>query len=315
MTRVGAIDCGTNTIKLLVADLDPESGEEQTLEREMRIVRLGQDVDRTGRLADEALARTFAAVEEYAGIIAAHHVDRVRFCATSASRDAANAEVFMAGVRERLGIEPEVVSGDVEAQLTYDGATRALPDVPTPVLVVDIGGGSTELILGGPATGSGHRGHGNVLAARSLDIGSVRITERLMPSDPPTADELAAATRAVDGALDGLAGHGVHLDEAATVVGVAGTITTVAALLLELEAWDRDRVHHARFPVGDVHALAERLAAMTVAEREGLRVPPGRSDVIGAGALILDRVLRRTGADTLLVSDSDILDGIAWSVA
>jgi exopolyphosphatase / guanosine-5'-triphosphate,3'-diphosphate pyrophosphatase len=306
VTRVGAIDCGTNTIKLLVADLAPDTGEEQTLAREMRIVRLGQDVDRTGRLADEALARTFAAVEEYAGIIAAHHVDRVRFCATSASRDASNSAVFMAGVRERLGIEPEVVSGDVEAQLTYDGATRSLPDVPTPVLVVDIGGGSTELILGG--------GHGNVLAARSLDIGSVRITERLMPSDPPTADELVAATRAVDGALDGLAGHGVQLAEAATVVGVAGTITTVAALLLELEAWDRDRVHHARFPVGDVHALAERLAGMTVAEREGLRVPPGRSDVIGAGALILDRVLRRTGADTLLVSDSDILDGIAWSV-
>lgn len=313
MTRVGAVDCGTNTIKLLVADLAPDTGEEQTLAREMRIVRLGQDVDRTGRLADEALARTFAAVEEYAGIIAAHHVDRVRFCATSASRDAANAAVFMAGVRERLGIEPEVVSGDVEAQLTYDGATRSLPDVPTPVLVVDIGGGSTELILG-PSTGSGARA-GNVLAARSLDIGSVRLTERLMPSDPPTADELAAATRAVDGALDGLAGHGVHLDEAATVVGVAGTITTVATLLLELEAWDRDRVHHARFPVGDVHALAERLAAMTVAEREGLGVPPGRSDVIGAGALILDRVLRRTGVDTLLVSDSDILDGIAWSVA
>jgi exopolyphosphatase/guanosine-5'-triphosphate,3'-diphosphate pyrophosphatase len=307
VTRVGAIDCGTNTIKLLVADLAPETGEEHTLAREMRIVRLGQDVDRTGRLADEALARTFAAVEEYAAIIAAHHVDRVRFCATSASRDAANAAVFMAGVRERLGIEPEVVSGDVEAQLTYDGATRSLPEVPTPVLVVDIGGGSTELILGG--------GHGNVLAARSLDIGSVRITERLMPSDPPTADELVAATRAIDGALDGLASHGVHLDEAATVVGVAGTITTVAALLLELEAWDRDRVHHARFPVGDVHALAERLGAMTVAEREGLRVPPGRSDVIGAGALILDRVLRRTGAGSLLVSDSDILDGIAWSVA
>lgn len=315
MTRVGAIDCGTNTIKLLVADLAPDTGEEQTLAREMRIVRLGQDVDRTGRLADEALARTFAAVEEYAGIIAAHHVDRVRFCATSASRDAANSEVFMEGVRERLGIEPEVVSGEVEAQLTYDGATRSLPDVPTPVLVVDIGGGSTELILGGPSTGSGHRGYGDVLAARSLDIGSVRITERLMPSDPPTVDELAAATRAVDGALNGLAGHGVHLDKAATVVGVAGTITTVAALLLELEAWDRDRVHHARFPLGDVHALAERLAAMTVAEREGLRVPPGRSDVIGAGALILDRVLRRTAADTLLVSDSDILDGIAWSVA
>ncbi len=307
MTRVGAIDCGTNTIKLLVADLDPATGEEHTLVRELRIVRLGQDVDRTGRLADEALERTFAAVDEYAAIIREHDVERLRFCATSASRDASNSDVFMAGVRERLGIEPEVVSGDVEAQLTYDGATRSLPDVPAPVLVVDIGGGSTELILGG--------GHGNVLAAKSLDVGSVRITERLMPSDPPTAEELAAATRAIDEALDELPHHGVHLDRAATVVGVAGTITTVAAVLLELTEWDRDRVHHARLPVVDVHALTERFTAMTVAQREELRVPPGRSDVIGAGALILDRVLRRTGAETLLVSDSDILDGIAWSVA
>ena len=307
MTRVGAVDCGTNTIKLLVADLDPETGGQVDLVREMRIVRLGQDVDRTGRLADEALARTFAAVEEYAAILDAHHVEVRRFCATSASRDASNSDVFMAGVRKRLGVEPEVVSGDVEAQLTYDGATRSLPDVPAPILVVDIGGGSTELILGD--------GHGRVRAARSLDIGSVRLTERLMPSDPPTADELAAATLAVDTALDRLPEHGVDLGGAGTVVGVAGTITTVAAVLQELEEWDRSRIHHVRLPVAGVHALTERLAAMTVTQREQLRVPPGRSDVIGAGALILDRVLRRTGLDTLLVSDSDILDGIAWSVA
>ncbi|MGZ5417766.1 MAG: Ppx/GppA phosphatase family protein [Nocardioides sp.] len=307
MTRVGAVDCGTNTIKLLVADLDPATGDETTLVREMRIVRLGQDVDRTGRLADEALERTFAAVDEYAAILDAHRVEALRFCATSASRDASNSDVFMAGVRQRLGVEPEVVSGDVEAQLTYDGATRALPDVPAPILVVDIGGGSTEVILGD--------GHGHVRAARSLDIGSVRITERLMPSDPPTAAELDAATRAIDEALDLLPEHGVHLGDAGTVVGVAGTITTVAAVLQGLETWDRSRIHHARFSVADVHALAERLTAMTVAQREKLRVPPGRSDVIGAGALILDRVLRRTGLATLLVSDSDILDGIAWSVA
>lgn len=307
MTRVGAIDCGTNTIKLLVADLSPGTGEEVALVREMRIVRLGQDVDRTGRLADEALARTFAAVEEYAAILDEHHVDVRRFCATSAARDAANSDDFMAGVRQRLGVEPEVVSGDVEAQLTYDGATRSLGDVASPVLVVDIGGGSTELILGD--------GHGHVRAARSLDIGSVRVTERLMPSDPPTADELAAATQAVDEALDRLPDHGVHVDEAATVVGVGGTVTTVAAVLAGLDSWDRSRVHHVRFPVGDVHALTERLLGSTVAQRETLHVPAGRSDVIGAGALILDRVLRRTGVGSLLVSDSDILDGIAWSVA
>ncbi len=307
MTRVGAVDCGTNTIKLLVADLDPETGEQRDLVREMRIVRLGQDVDRTGRLADEALARTFAAVEEYAGILDEHDVAVRRFCATSASRDAANADVFMAGVRERIAVEPEVVSGDVEAQLTYDGATRSLTDVAAPVVVVDIGGGSTELILGG--------GHGQVRAARSLDIGSVRLTERLMPSDPPTPDEVDAATAAIDGALDELIEHGVHVEQAATVVGVAGTVTTLAAVLLELTTWDRSKVHHARLPVADVHAITAQLLAMTVEQRQALGIPEGRADVIGAGALILDRVLARTGVDTLLVSDSDILDGIAWSVA
>ena len=233
--------------------------------------------------------------------------ERVRFCATSAARDAGNADVFMAGIRERLGVQPEVVTGDVEAQLSFDGATRSLPDVPGPVLVVDIGGGSTELILGDPATGT-------VTAAKSLDIGSVRMTERLMPSDPPTAGEVDAATRALDEALDTLPSYGVEVGAAATVVGVAGTVTTVAAVLLGLTTWDRSRIHHARFPVADVHDLATRLLASTVAEREAMGIPSGRSDVIGAGALVLDRVLRRSPADALLVSDSDILDGIAWSL-
>jgi exopolyphosphatase/guanosine-5'-triphosphate,3'-diphosphate pyrophosphatase len=307
VTRVAAVDCGTNTIKLLVADLDGASGGETTLAREVRIVRLGQDVDRTGLLHEDALARTFAAVEEYAGVVRDLGAEKIRFCATSAARDAGNADVFMAGIRERLGVDAEVVTGDVEAQLSFDGATRSLPDVPGPVLVVDIGGGSTELILGDPATG-------RVAAARSLDIGSVRMTERLMPSDPPTADEVATATRAIDEALDTLPSFGVDLGAAATVVGVAGTVTTVAAVLLGLAAWDRERVHHARFPVGDVHDLADRLLGATIAEREALHIPAGRSDVIGAGALLLDRVLRRTPAAELLVSDSDILDGIAWSL-
>ncbi|MGZ4455988.1 MAG: Ppx/GppA phosphatase family protein [Nocardioides sp.] len=307
MTRVAAVDCGTNTIKLLVADLDPTTGEQGELVREMRIVRLGQDVDRTGMLHEDALARTFAAAEEYARIVTDLGAERVRFCATSAARDAGNAEVFRAGIRERLGVEPEVVTGDVEAQLSFDGATRSLPDVPGPVLVVDIGGGSTELILGDAATGV-------VTAARSLDIGSVRMTERLMPSDPPTAEEVEAATAALDEALDTLPSYGVELGAAATVVGVAGTVTTVAAVLLGLSTWDRSRIHHARFPVADVHALADRLLGATVAEREALHIPSGRSDVIGAGALLLDRVLRRSPAEALLVSDSDILDGIAWSL-
>ncbi|MDX6299354.1 MAG: exopolyphosphatase / guanosine-5-triphosphate,3-diphosphate pyrophosphatase [Nocardioidaceae bacterium] len=308
MTRVAAIDCGTNTIKLLVADIDRDAGTQHDLVRELRIVRLGQGVDRTGRLADEALERVFRAVEEYAAVIDAHHVDAVRFVATSATRDAGNADVFADGVRTRLGVRLDVASGDEEAQLSYDGATRSLPDVSSPVAVLDIGGGSTELIVGDTV-------ERRVRAARSLDIGSVRLTERLMPSDPPRPEELAAARSAVDAALDTLPSYGVHIGDAPTLVGVAGTVTTVAALLLGLRTWERDRVHHASFPVDDVHDLVERLLGLTVAEREALGVPSGRSDVIGAGALILDEVLRRSGAPVLTVSDSDILDGIAWSVA
>lgn len=306
MSRVAAFDCGTNTIRLLIADLSPDTGAERELVREMRIVRLGQDVDRTGRLADEALARTFAAIDEYAALVARHGVDRLRFCATSAAREASNAEVFAAGVRARLGVEPEVVTGDEEARLSYDGATRGLTGrgLPDPVLVVDIGGGSTELILGDR--------HG-VHAAESLDIGSVRMTERHLRSDPPTRDEVAAADAAITAAI---ASSAVPLPRARTVVGVAGTITTVAAGVLGLDGYDREAIDQSVLAVEDVHALTQRLLAMTVEERRALPyMHPGRADVIGAGALILDEVLRSTTAGTLLVSEADILDGIAWSVA
>ena len=318
MTRVAAVDCGTNTIKLLVADVDRDAGTQDSLVREMRIVRLGQHVDRTGRLSEEALARVFAAAEEYAALVEAHDVEALRFVATSAVRDASNAAVFADGVESRLGVRPEVVTGDEEARLAFDGATRSLattgPSAPSPIVVLDIGGGSTELIVGTTA-GSGRAHRPELVAARSLDIGSVRLTERLMPSDPPTSAEVAAATRVVDEALDTLPTYGVQVGDAPTLVGVAGTVTTVATLLLGLDHWDRDRVHHATFAVAEVHALAERLLAMTVAEREAAGVPTGRSDVIGAGAVILDRVLRRASAERLTVSDSDILDGIAWSLA
>jgi exopolyphosphatase/guanosine-5'-triphosphate,3'-diphosphate pyrophosphatase len=307
MTRVAAVDCGTNTIKLLVADLDPATGTEHELVREMRMVRLGQDVDRTGRFAPEALERTFAAVDEYAGIVAAHDVEAIRFCATSAARDAANGEEFASGVEARLGVRPEVVTGDEEAQLSYDGATRGLSggDLPAPFLVVDIGGGSTELILGD--------GHGQVGVGRSLDIGSVRMTERHLRSDPPTRDEVAAAAGEIAAAV---AASGVPLAEARTVVGVAGTITTVTAGVLGLTGYDRAAIDQARLAVEDVHALTERLLGMTVEERRTLPyMHPGRADVIGAGALILDEVLRKASVDSLLVSEADILDGIAWSIA
>jgi exopolyphosphatase/guanosine-5'-triphosphate,3'-diphosphate pyrophosphatase len=306
MTRVAAVDCGTNTIRLLVADLDRDTGTEREITREMRVVRLGQDVDRTGRLAPEALARTFAAIEEYVGLIRSHGAQNVRFCATSAARDAANADEFATGVRERLGVSPEVIDGASEARLSFAGATRGLAGLDDPVLVVDIGGGSTELVIG-----SG----GEPDAARSLDIGSVRLTERLLTSDPPSRAQVEAATAYVDGQLDEAGDDGVDIAAAASVVGVAGTVTTVAAMVLDLDEYDRSRVHHARLDVGQVHAASDRLLAMTHDERRALPyMHPGRADVIGAGALILDRVMRRAHATEMVVSEADILDGIAWSL-
>jgi exopolyphosphatase/guanosine-5'-triphosphate,3'-diphosphate pyrophosphatase len=307
VTVAAAIDCGTNTIKLMIATLyHSDSGPDRAdvHARETRMVRLGQDVDRTGRLADEALARAFAVIDEYAALIAQHPVERIRFCATSAARDASNGDVFAAGVRERLGIDPEVVSGHEEARLAYDGAVRNLRDAPAePVLVVDIGGGSTELILGGRTPSAEH----------SMDIGSVRLHERHLHSDPPTPDQVAAATATIDAALEACP---VRPDEAAAVVGVAGTILTVAAGVLDLPAYDRDAIDQSVLSHADVHAMTERLLAMTVEERLALPyMHPGRADVIGAGALILDRVLRRTRVDSLVVSEADILDGICWSLA
>jgi len=308
MTRVAAVDCGTNTVKLLVADLDAATGEAVELARESRMVRLGQGVDRTGRLADEALARVFAAVEEYAAIVRAHGATAVRFCATSAARDASNAEVFATGVEQRLGVRPEVVSGAEEAALSFAGATRALPKVPVPVLVIDIGGGSTELVLG--------TGHGQVEVGHSLDVGSVRMTERHLHSDPPSSAEIAAATADVDAALDSLPAHGVDLGRSRTAVAVSGTGLTVAAAALDLPALTREGVDGAVVPVGQIHDAVARLLAMTVAERRALPyMHPGRADVIGAGALVLDRVLARSPVTELRVSVSDILDGIAWSIA
>jgi exopolyphosphatase / guanosine-5'-triphosphate,3'-diphosphate pyrophosphatase len=308
VTRVAAVDCGTNTIKLLVADLDPSTGEEVEHVRETRMVRLGQGVDGSGRLAEEALGRVFAAVDEYAALIEAHDVDAVRFCATSAARDASNADVFAAGVLERLGVAPEVVSGAEEAQLSFAGATRNLGDQPAPVLVVDIGGGSTELVLGDR--------HGDVRAAHSLDIGSVRMTERHLHGDPPTHGEVAAAAAEVDAALDTLPAYGVDLAVTRTAVAVSGTGLTVAAAVLGLPALDREAVDRATVPVAGVHDAAGRLLSMTVEECRALPyMHPGRADVIGGGALILARVLRRTSVEELHTSVSDILDGIAWSRA
>jgi exopolyphosphatase/guanosine-5'-triphosphate,3'-diphosphate pyrophosphatase len=297
---VAAIDCGTNTVKLLIGTL-PE-----VAVRETRIVRLGQGVDATGRLADDALVRTFEALDHYAELIREHGVTRIRFCATSATRDAENADLFAEGVHARLGVVPEVLSGVEEAELAYDGVVRHLRAATLlPVLVVDIGGGSTELIRGASLTAPPS-------AAHSMDIGSVRLHERHLRSDPPTRAEITACVGDIERHLDACP---VSPARAATVVGVAGTVTSVAAGVLDLAAYDRDAIDQAVLPVDQVHAMVDRLVGMTVTERLALPwLDPGRADVIDAGALILSRVLRRTPVETLVVSEADILDGIAWSL-
>lgn len=306
MTRVAAVDCGTNSIRLLVADLDPDTGTLGEIDRRMEIVRLGEGVDRTGRLAPAALARTFAACDTYADVIRRAGAERVRFVATSASRDVDNRDEFVAGVRDRLGVDPEVVTGDEEAALSFAGATRELlaTDTPQPFLVVDIGGGSTELVLGGTS----------VEAARSVDVGCVRMTERHLHDDPPSPAQVAAARADVEAAVD-LAGQTVPLDKTRTLVGLAGSVTTVAAMALDLPTYDRDRIHHAYLAAADVHRVADALLAMSHDQREALPfMHPGRVDVIGAGALVLAIVMERVPVDSVLVSEHDILDGIAWSL-
>ena len=324
--RVAAIDCGTNSLRLLVADVDPAAGTLTDVDRRMEIVRLGQGVDATGRLAPAALDRTLRALRSYAEIVAAAGASAVRMVATSATRDAANAAAFVAGVREVLGVDPEVLSGDEEARLSFTGATTELaaaarpgvsgegeggglaaagPAAP-PYLVADIGGGSTEFVLGDPPVVSG---------AVSVDIGCVRMTERHLRGDPPTPAEVAAARADVGAALDVVAAK-IAVGDARTLVGLAGSVTTVAALALGLEAYDAGLIHHARIGVGAVQEQTARLLAMPQAERARLGVMhPGRVDVIGGGALVLEAIMTRFGFTEVLASEHDILDGIAWSLA
>ncbi|MFD9613169.1 exopolyphosphatase [Streptomyces sp. NPDC059083] len=304
MTRVAGIDCGTNSIRLLVADLHPETGELVELDRRMTIVRLGQGVDQTGRLAPEALERTFAACRAYAGVIEELGAERLRFVATSASRDAENRQDFVDGVVEILGVEPEVITGDQEAAFSFTGATGELHGDDRR-LVVDIGGGSTEFVVG----------NRHVEAARSVDIGCVRLTERHVRHDPPTAEEVAAIRADVRAALD-LAAATVPIDTADTLVGLAGSVTTVAAIALGLPEYDSEKVHHSRISAAQVAEVTERLLASTHDERAAIPViHPGRVDVIIAGALVLREIVERVGAREVVVSEHDILDGIALSVA
>lgn len=307
MARVAAVDCGTNSLRLLVADVD-EAGRVHDVVRTMDVVRLGEGVDRTGTIGAEAMARAFAVCDRHAATCADLGVEAVRFVATSASRDARNRDEFVAGVRARLGVDPEVVSGTEEASLSFVGATAALGgDLPGPYLVVDLGGGSTEFVLGGPGQGP--------TAARSVDVGCVRLHERHAFGDPPTAGQLAAARADVAVALD-LAAQQVPLARARTLVGVAGTVTTVTAHALGLDAYDPARIDGTVLPVARTVQAAAELTAMTVAARERLGfMHPGRSDVIGAGALVwrcvVERVALESGITEVVTSEHDILDGIA----
>ena len=301
--RVASIDCGTNSIRLLIADIDGDNFRE--VHREMEIVRLGQGVDKTGSFDPAAVERTLAATQKFAALINQKGVERVRFCATSATRDATNRAIFIDGVRNILGIEPEVIPGTEEASLSFIGATKELLPSDGPFLVVDIGGGSTEFVLG----------TNQVEAAKSVNIGCVRMSERHLTSQPPTQNHIDDATRDIDNAIRE-AGQVVSFNQASTLVAVAGTATTVAAAALNLQEYDRYAIHLSRISAEQVHRVAAMFQEMTREEIAALGyMHPGRVDVITAGSLVLSRVMSLTGATEFVASESDILDGIAWGLA
>jgi exopolyphosphatase / guanosine-5'-triphosphate,3'-diphosphate pyrophosphatase len=302
MRSVAAIDCGTNSIRLLIAEPDGAGGLKD-LERRLEVVRLGQGVDATGEFHPDALRRTFAAVDEYAELIkkAEVPVENVHFVATSATRDVKNREALFAGIKERLGVLPDVISGEIEARLSFNGALSRVTPEGEPVLVMDIGGGSTELITGSVA--------GDLHSAISLDVGSVRVTERFLKQNPVADVDLARAAAYVD---ELLADSGVDFGSIGTWIGVAGTVTTLAGVYLGLEHYDRERVHGAVIPLPSVEELLHQLAAMTVDQIRALpSMHPGRADVITGGALVETRIAARLDVANLIVSESDILDGIA----
>ncbi|MGW4482979.1 Ppx/GppA phosphatase family protein [Amycolatopsis sp. NPDC004368] len=317
MPRVAAIDCGTNSIRLLVAELTPRHDgtvDLRDLHREMRIVRLGQGVDATGRLAPEALERTRAALADYTIAARRKGVEKVRMVATSATRDASNRDEFFAMTRETLGVEAEVISGDEEARLSFAGAVGEQDPDDGPFLVVDVGGGSTELVLG---TWDGQRAE--VLAAKSVDIGCVRITERDLTQDPPTGEEIGRAKTTAETILQE-AFDVVDVAKAKTWIGVAGTVTTLSAVAQELPEYDSERTHLSKLSHAEIDRLATSLLAADRATRAANPViHPGRVDVIGGGAVIVqvlaEQLAKLGGPDQLVVSEHDILDGIALSLA
>ena len=304
MKRVAAIDCGTNSIRLLISDIDTSTNTATDVVREMRIVRLGEGVDKTNAFLPTALERTFKAVEEYDKLLLKHNVEHVRFVATSATRDAQNKAMFIKGIIDRLKIVPEVIAGVEEAALSFDGATRSLRQKHSaPFLVIDLGGGSTELVIGDKEP----------TGAYSMDVGCVRMTERHTPGGNPTKEQEEAIRTDVRNALK-VAGTKVDWKTAKTVVGVAGTITTVAAHVLNLKTYDPDVLHGASITAEQVSQTAQDFITLTPAQRGALPyMHEGRIEVITAGSIVLDEVMKGIGAQTLIASERDILDGVTWS--
>jgi exopolyphosphatase/guanosine-5'-triphosphate,3'-diphosphate pyrophosphatase len=310
--RAAAIDCGTNSIRLLIADAS--GGRLCDVHRETRIVRLGQGVDATGEFAPDAIARTRAALVDYVSLLRLHGAERVRMVATSAARDVANRDVFFAMTADVLGNAvpgaiAEVITGTEEAELSFRGAVGELDSGAGPFVVVDLGGGSTEIVLGGD----------RVVASYSADIGCVRLTERCLHSDPPTPEEVEAARLVVRERLDVALGV-VPVARARTWVGLAGTMTTLSALAHNMTAYDSAAIHLSRVAGHDLLAVCERLIGMTRSQRAALGpMHEGRADVIGGGAIVVEEIARelrtRAGIDELVVSEHDILDGIALSIA
>lgn len=302
MSRVAAIDCGTNSIRLLIADIS--GGKFKEVFRDMEIVRLGQGVDENKSFHPDAINRTLAAVEKFKNQLAGKGVEKIRFCATSATRDAANRDLFIDGVRQILGVEVEVIPGEEEARLSFNGATKELLQSDAPFLVVDIGGGSTEFVYGNK----------EVEFAKSVDIGCVRMSERHLKSQPVEMSKVAQAIIDIDKAIAQAAAV-VPISTAKTLVAVAGTATTIAAAALELETYDRYAIHLSRIPAEKVHKVSAAFQAMTKSDISKLGfMHPGRVDVITAGSLVLSRVMAATGATEFVASESDILDGMAWSL-
>ena len=303
MSRVAAIDCGTNSIRLLIADIN--NGNFREVVRAMEIVRLGEGVDKTKSFHPDAIARTLAAVEKYAKQITSKGVEKIRFCATSATRDATNRDLFIDGVESILGIKPEVIPGEEEAALSFIGATKELTLSDGPYLVVDIGGGSTEFVYGTE----------KVEFAKSVNIGCVRMSERHFTSAPPTPGSIVEAISDIDEAI-AVAAKAVPITKAKTLIAVAGTATTVAAAALNLDNYDRYAIHLSRISAEKTLAVAKRFQGMERSEIENLGyMHTGRVDVIAAGSLVLSQIMLATCAKEFVASESDILDGMAWSIS